>query len=82
MRTAGTFPGVAARADGTSAAPIQRRQQATAMAAVSIGNTLHCSSDVVGSAAQFNQSVSAMPCCVPNHINAPRQGTADTLSKR
>ena len=45
-------------------------------------NTLHCSSGTAGSAAQFNQSVSAMPCYVSSHINAPRQGTADTLSKR
>ena len=82
MRTAGTFPEVAARAGDTAAARIQRREQSTAIAAVSFRDTLHCSSDAAVSAAQFNQSVSAMPCYAPGHINAPRQGTADTLSKR
>ena len=46
------------------------------------GDTLHGSSDVAGEAAQFNQSVSAMPCHALGPINTAGQGKADTLSKR
>jgi len=46
-------------------------------------NTLHCSSGTAGSAAQFNQSVSAMPSYDSRKFDRPSgQGTADTLSKR
>lgn len=49
---------------------------------VRLPDTLHCNSGAPVSAAQFNQSVSAMPCYASGQINTPRQGTADTLSKR
>ena len=43
-------------------------------------NPLHCNSDVAGSAAQFNGSVSAMPSFPSRTFAAPPpQGTADTL---
>jgi hypothetical protein len=49
---------------------------------VRLPDTLHCNSDTPGSAAQFNQSVSAMPDYAPTPTNAPWPDTADTLSKR
>ena len=46
-------------------------------------DTLHCSSDVAGSAAQFNRSVSAMPPCLSRTFQTPvHPGTADTLLLR
>ena len=46
-------------------------------------DTLHCSSDVVGSAAQFNSSVSAMPPPPARTFETPvHPGTADTLLLR
>ena len=46
-------------------------------------DTLHCSSDVVGSAAQFNSSVSAMPPYLSRTFATPvHPGTADTLLLR
>ena len=46
-------------------------------------HTLHCSSNVRGSAAQFNGSVSAMPSLPRGKFGAPSgQGTADTLLVR
>jgi hypothetical protein len=48
---------------------------------LSVHDTLHCNSGAPGSAAQFNQSVSAMPSHDPrNFARLSRQGTADTLS--
>ena len=46
-------------------------------------DTFHCSSDVAGSAAQFNESVSAMPFN-PQPRSNPHvpMGTADTLLLR
>ena len=49
---------------------------------VRLPDTLHCNSGAPVSAAQFNQSVSAMPAYALTPIDAPRPGTADTLSKR
>ncbi len=79
MCTAGTHPQIAAPADATSAPPFQRSERSSTLATPRIGDTLHCSSDVPGSAAQFNQSVSAMPCNRSIRIDAQLQGTADTL---
>ena len=46
-------------------------------------DTLHCSSDVGGSAAQFNSSVSAMPPYLSRTSETPvHPGTADTLLLR
>jgi len=46
-------------------------------------NTFHCSSDVAGSAAQFNRSVSAMPDNPKRtFVRPPHPGTADTLLLR
>ena len=46
-------------------------------------DTLHCSSDVGGSAAQFNGSVSAMPPHPARTFETPaHSGTADTLLLR
>jgi hypothetical protein len=46
-------------------------------------DTLHCSSDVGGSAAQFNSSVSAMPPSPSGTFDtALHPGTADTLLLR
>ncbi len=46
-------------------------------------DTLHCSSDVAGSAAQFNRSVSAMPPYLSRTFQTPvHPGTADTLLLR
>jgi hypothetical protein len=46
-------------------------------------DTLHCSSDVGGSAAQFNSSVSAMPPYLSRTSETPAHpGTADTLLLR
>jgi hypothetical protein len=46
-------------------------------------DTLHCSSDVGGSAAQFNSSVSAMPPSPSRTFETPAHpGTADTLLLR
>ena len=46
-------------------------------------DTLHCSSDVAGSAAQFNCSVSAMPWNRSGTVRSLRgQGMADTLLLR
>ena len=46
-------------------------------------DTLHCSSDVGGSAAQFNSSVSAMPPYLSRTFATPvHPGTADTLLLR
>ena len=46
-------------------------------------DTLHCSPDVGGSAAQFNSSVSAMPPSPARTIETPAHlGTADTLLLR
>ncbi len=47
-----------------------------------LAHTLHCSSSVAGSAAQFNQSVSAMPSTPARTFHALPQGTADTLLLR
>ena len=79
MGTARIFEGLADRADASWATPLGRRKKSAAIGPVALWDTLHCSSGVAGSAAQFNQSVSAMPCDNPRQINAPRQGTADTL---
>jgi hypothetical protein len=47
------------------------------------GDTLHCSSDVAGSAVQFNSSVSAMPSHLSRTFATPAHpGTADTLLLR
>ena len=46
-------------------------------------DTLHCSMSAVGSAAQFNSSVSAMPPNLPRPFEVPAHpGTADTLLLR
>jgi hypothetical protein len=46
-------------------------------------DTLHCSSEVAGSAAQFNSSVSAMPPPPSRTFETPvHSGTADTLLLR
>ena len=46
-------------------------------------DTLHCNSDVAGSAVQFNRSVSAMPSPASGKSGRfTRQGTADTLLLR
>ena len=46
-------------------------------------DTFHCSSDVAGSAAQFNESVSAMPDHpIRTFVRPPHPGTADTLLLR
>ena len=81
MATAGIVEELADRADASSAAPLGRREKFAAIGTVALWDTLHCSPDVAGSAAQFNQSVSAMPTNAPRPINAPQQGTADTLFK-
>ena len=81
MLPAGTFQDLAAPADATSAAPLNGCKQSAPLTPIAIRDTLHCSSDAAVSAAQFNQSVSAMPCYGSCQIDALRQGTADTLSK-
>jgi hypothetical protein len=46
-------------------------------------DTLHCSTDVAGSAAQFNRSVSAMPSYLSRTSETPlHPGTADALLLR
>jgi hypothetical protein len=46
-------------------------------------DTLHCSSEVAGSAAQFNSSVSAMPPYLSRTSETPvHSGTADILLLR
>jgi len=46
-------------------------------------DTFHCSSGVAGSAAQFNESVSAMPDHpTRTFVRPPHPGTADTLLLR
>ena len=81
MGAAGTFPQSAAQTDTDSAGPPPPLVRSVAMAPASLLNTLHCSTNVAGSAAQFNQSVSAMPRYAGSATHAPTRGTADTLSK-
>jgi hypothetical protein len=81
MGTAGTFWQIAAQTGTSSGSPTQLRAGSLAMAPVPFRNTLHCSSEVTGSAAQFNRSVSAMPRYAFSRTNASGRGTADTLSK-
>src|SRR5512133_10033 len=81
MCTAGTFPQIAARTDTRCGSSAWASAPSLTTAQPTVLNTIHCSSDVGGSAAQFNQSVSAMPAYVPGHSHPLLQGTADTLSK-
>jgi hypothetical protein len=81
MCTAGTFPQIAPQTDIGPGSPAQPRARSVAIAPTPSLNTIHCSTELAGSAAQFNQSVSAMPGCLPGHSHHLLQGTADTLSK-
>ncbi len=81
MCTAGSSPQIAALAHRGSGSSAWARARSVAVAQTPLLNTIHCSCDVVGSAAQFNPSVSAMPCYVPGHSHDFLQGPADTLAK-
>jgi hypothetical protein len=81
MCTAGTFPQIAAHTDTASGSRAQPRARSVAVAQAPFLNTVHCNTDLAGSAAQFNRSVSAMPGYAPGQSHGFLQGTADTLSK-
>jgi hypothetical protein len=80
MATAGRIEEMASATAPSSAAPPGQCHGSVSSDAASLGNALHYSF-AQRSAAQFNQSVSAMPCHASHGINAP-QGTADTLLLR
>ena len=82
MLTAVPIEEMASTAGPSSAAPPGRCDNSASTGAAALRNTLHCSFDAEGSAAQFNQSVSAMPRHASRGINTPQQGTADTLLVR
>jgi hypothetical protein len=83
MATAGISEEIATATNAGSEAPTYRYERGTRNGRAASGDTLHCKSHVRGSAAQFNQSVSAMPSHDSRNFDRPSgQGTADTLSKR
>jgi hypothetical protein len=83
MATAGISEEIASTASARSQALIHHYERCTRNGRGAPGDTLHCKSHARGSAAQFNQSVSAMPSYDSRNFDCPSgQGTADTLSKR
>jgi hypothetical protein len=78
MPPAGTIEEITSAGGPSSAAPPGQCDSSASTSAAALRNTLHCSSDTGDSAAQFNQSVSAMPGHASGGINTLK-GTADTL---
>ena len=82
MPNAGTVQERIAAPDPGWVAPPAPRLRSSCASAGPGGDTLHFNLDIAGSAAQFNQSVSAMPANPSRTFPRPlHQGTADTLSK-
>ena len=81
MGNAGMIQEMAAPVRAGSAVLIGRCEESADLGKAAFRNTLHCSSHVVGSAAQFNQSVSAMPEDNSSNSHALVPSTADTLLK-
>ena len=82
MPNAGTVQERIAAPDPGWVAPPAPRLRSSCASARPGGDTLHFNLDVAGSAAQFNQSVSAMPA-IPSRTfpRPPHQGTGDILCK-
>ncbi len=80
MTAAGTIEGMGSYPSSGSSAQPQGWGSAAAQGTAAVGNTLHCSPKITDSAAQFNRSISAMPCCTSHRIDACQQGMADILS--
>jgi hypothetical protein len=82
MVAAGIIHPFAAPPGAGAAATFAGWQTPALTGSVPLGHTLHSNSDALGSAAQFNRSVSAMPSHDSRNFARPSgQGTADTLSK-
>lgn len=83
MATAGISEEIASTASAGSEAPAHLYERCSCNGRGASRDTLHGKSHARGSAAQFNQSVSAMPSYDSRKFDCPSgQGTADTLSKR
>ena len=80
MVTAGTIQELGTLAGPALAARPHRGKAPVSLGQLTFCHTLHGNSDIEGSAAQFNRSVSAMPHYALGPINTPARGTADTLS--
>ena len=75
MCIAATFLLIVAPAGATSASWLKLNARSQTL----LRHTLHYRSEVAGSAAQFNRSVSAMPRYACSRNKASSRGTADTL---
>ena len=82
MATADTIKERTSAVGANSVTPPSRYDPCARNGRATSWDTLHYSSDAADSAAQFNRSVSAMPCDAARRIHAPEQGMADTLPLR